>query len=334
MKRHGNLFQQIVATDNLMAAYQRASRGKHNMCNVQKFDQDVGGNIEKIRQLLVTKSFRTSRYQTKTIHEPKTREIYVLPFSPDRIVQHAIMAILGPIWDRLMISDSFACRIGKGQHAGSRRIMEFVRKYRYCLQCDVAKFYPSIDQQVLADLIRHKIKCPETLWLLDDIIFSYPGGKNAPIGNYTSQWFGNLYLNELDHLVKHDLGFKAYLRYCDDFCLFSDDKATLQQAKEIIGQFLANRLKLRFSFAEVFPVSHGVDFLGYRHFKRHILLRKSTATRVKRRLANLPKLLAGGKISLDQFRSSIASTKGWLQWASTHNLQTALQLKKLEAMCA
>jgi hypothetical protein len=334
MKRHGNLFDQIASTENLMTAYKRASQGKHNMRNVQKFERDVPGNIERIRQMLLNKTFRTAKYQTKMVNEPKRREIFVLPFAPDRIVQHAVMAILGPIWDRLMINDSYACRVGKGQHAGSRRAMEFVRKYRYCLQCDIAKFYPSIDQAVLSGIIRRKIKCTDTLWLLDDIISSYPGGKNAPIGNYTSQWFGNLYLNEVDHLVKHKLGFKGYLRYCDDFCLFCDDKSLLHRAKYAIGRFLADHLKLRFSYAEVFPVSHGVDFLGYRHFKNKILLRKSTATRVKRRLIHLPLLLAAGKITLEQFRSSIASTRGWLQWANTHNLTVALQLDRLEAMCA
>lgn len=330
MKRHGNLFERIISVENLLLAYKRASRGKQSTVNVQRFALDVPGNIELIRNSLQQKTFSTSRYQSKIIHEPKTREIFVLPFAPDRIVQHAIMAIIAPIWDRLMISDSFSCRVGKGQHAGSRRAMEFVRRYRYCLKCDIAKFYPSMDQQVLSSIVRKKIKCHDTLWLLDDIIFSYHGGKNIPIGNYTSQWFGNLYLNELDHLVKHDLGFKGYLRYCDDFCLFSDEKSLLQRAKETICKFIKSNLKLQFSFAEVFPVSHGVDFLGYRHFKKHILLRKSTATRVKRRLAKMPQKIGAGMLTTEQVRSSLASTKGWLQWANTHNLTVSTKLKELE----
>jgi len=334
MKRHGNLFAQIASSENLMMAYQRASRGKKHMRNVQRFEQDVPGNVECIRQMLVNKTFTTSRYQSKMIHEPKTREIFVLPFAPDRIVQHALMAVLAPIWDKLMISDSYACRNGKGQHAGSRRAMEFVRRYKYCLQCDVAKFYPSIDQQTLSNIVRQKVKCPDTLWLLDDIIFSYPGDKNVPIGNYTSQWFGNLYLNELDQLIKQVHRVKGYLRYCDDFCLFGDDKSFLQRMKETIRQFLADRLQLRFSFAEVFPVSHGVDFLGYRHFKNHILLRKSTATRVKRRLADLPRKIAAGLLNKDQARSSLASTRGWLKWANTRNLIVATKLQELEAAYA
>lgn len=304
------------------------------MRNVRAFAQDVAGNLTRVRDLLLTKRFSTSPYQTKIILEPKRREIFVLPFAPDRIVQHALMNVLEPIWDRLMISDSYACRSGKGQHAGSRKAMEFVRRYKYVLQCDIAKFYPSINHDVLAGIVRRKIKCPDTLWLLDDIIYSYPGGCNAPIGNYTSQWLGNLYLNELDTFVKQKLKIHGYVRYCDDFLLFSDDKRQLHGMRETIKSFIWDRLRLRYSYAEVFPVTSGVDFLGYRHFQKHILLRKSTAQRVKRRLAKLPLLLAAGKISKEQLRSSISSTKGWLRWACTRNLMVSLQLGKLEALCA
>jgi retron-type reverse transcriptase len=329
-KRHGNLFERIANLDNLRLAYQKARRGKSRMRNVIRFERNVEENLETIRRSLLNRTFTTSRYQTKMIHEPKQREIYILPFSPDRIVQHAAMNILEPIWDGLMIDDSYACRIGKGQHAGSRRTMEFVRRYRYCLKADISKFYPSIGQDILYGIVRQKIKCESTLWLLRDIIYSYPGGRNAPIGNYTSQWFGNLYLNELDRLVKHHYRVKGYLRYCDDFCLFHDDKGYLQEMKEIIREFLDIKLKLKFSQAEVFPVNQGVDFLGYRHFPSHILLRKSTAKRVRRRLAKLPRLLEKGRINEEQYRSSIASTRGWLRWANTHNLSLALELDRLE----
>ena len=309
----------------------RARKGKSAMRNVIMFDLDVEANLERIRQSLMNKSFTTSTYQEKKIFVPKERTIYVLPFNPDRIVQHALMQVVEPIWDSLMIFDSYACRAGKGQHQGSRRTMEFVRKYKYCLKADISKFYPSVDQVVLADIVRQKIKCPDTLWLIDDIIFSFPGGKNVPIGNFTSQWFGNMYLNELDRLVKHTYRVSAYLRYCDDFCLFSDSKNRLRDLKFALGEFLAERLQLKYSYAEVFPTSHGVDFLGYRHFpKGYILLRKSTAQRVKLRMRLLPKLLATGKISPEQFRSSLASTRGWLRWANTHNLQVATCIDKLE----
>jgi retron-type reverse transcriptase len=329
MKRHGNLFDKITSSENLRLAYEKARRGKSRMHNVQRFERDVDGNLERIRQSLVDQTFTTSGYQVKKIIVPKERDIYVLPFAPDRIVQHAIMNILEPLWDALFIADSYACRVGKGIHAGSLRTMQFVRQYRYVLKCDIAKFYPSIDHDVLYGIVQRKIKCPDTLRLLRDIIYSAPGGKNAPIGNYTSQWFCNIYLNELDQLVKHHYKVKGYLRYCDDFCLFSDDKKYLRQLAAELKVFLADRLKLTFSKCELFPVSQGVDFLGYRHFRNYILVRKSTAARVKRRLANLPRLLAAGEITEEQYRSSIASTRGWLKWANTHNLSVALELDRL-----
>jgi hypothetical protein len=330
-KRHGNLFDRICDPGNLYVAYRKARLGKSSMANVQRFERDVDGNLAMIRQSLVDGTFATASYHSKTIHVPKTREIYILPFTPDRIVQHAILNVLEPIWDGLMIDDSYACRIGKGQHAGSRRTMDFVRRYKYCLKADVSKFYPSIDHDVLYGIIEKKIKCADTLRLLRDIIYSYPGGTNAPIGNYTSQWFGNLYLNELDQLVKHHYRVTGYLRYCDDFCLFHDDKGFLREMKAILREFLAERLRLSYSRAEVFPVSQGVDFLGYRHFPGgYILLRKSTAKRVKQRLARLPGQLKRGKITSEQYRSSLASTRGWLKWANTRNLTLALRLEELE----
>ena len=332
-KRHGRLWERITSLENFQQAYARAVSGKSKMRNIIAFAADVDGNLALVRELLISKRFTTSPYQIKIITEPKRREIFVLPFSPDRIVQHALMNVVEPIWNNLMISDSYACRIGKGQHAGSRRAMEFVRRHKYCLQCDIAKFYPSISHDILAGIVRKKIKCPDTLWLIDDIIYSYPGGSNAPIGNYTSQWMGNLYLNELDQFVKHVLKPSGYLRYCDDFCLFGDDKRQLHGFRNAIEEFLDTRLRLRYSFAEVFPVSAGLDFLGYRHFKSHILLRKSTARRVKRRLRLLPKLLAAGKITNEQMRSSLASTRGWLRWACTHNLAVAMQLDDMEEIC-
>ena len=330
-RRHGNLFNRIVAAENIEAAYHRARKGKGRMKNVKRFAMKKDQNLEKIRKTLVEKTFTTSKYQEKTIREPKKRTIYVLPFSPDRIVQHALMAIIEPIWDNMMLSDSYACRVGKGVHRGSRRTMQFVRRYHYCLKCDVSKFYPSVDHAVLKRIIRRKIKCQNTLWLIDDIIDSFPGGKNVPIGNYTSQWFGNLYLNELDTFVKCTLKVGPYVRYCDDFCLFSDEKAQLRAAALSIENFLRDCLKLSMSKCDLFPVSHGVDFLGYRHFRRYVLLRKSTATRVMRRLSALPQRLLRRKISKESARSSLASTKGWMKWANTHNLKLALKIGEIES---
>jgi retron-type reverse transcriptase len=330
MRRHGGLWEKILSHENINLAYRNAALHKSSMRNVKKFAQHAEANLEKIRTSLVEKKFTTSRYMEKTVYEPKQRTIYVLPFAPDRIVQHALMNVLVPIWDNLFITDSYACRRGKGIHAGSVRTMEAVRRNKYVLKCDISKFYPSINQDILLGIIKRKIKCPDTLWLIEDIIHSFPGGKNVPIGNYTSQWFGNLYLNELDQYIKHELKIKDYVRYCDDFCLFDNDKHKLKICRDKIGDFINNKLDLTFSKCDVFPVSHGVDFLGYRHFDNYILLRKRTTKRVVKRLAALPKLYERGKITKEQYRSSVASTYGWLKRANTYNLRVKIQLDELK----
>ncbi|MBW2598537.1 MAG: RNA-directed DNA polymerase [Deltaproteobacteria bacterium] len=313
-------------------AYLKARKGKRWQRKIQDFEKNLDDNIDRIRKGLIDKSFHTSEYKRKRIYEPKEREIFILPFAPDRIVQHALMNIIEPIWDKLMIYHSYACRVGKGIHAGSKKTMEYVRRNKYCLKCDISKFYPSVDHDILYEILLRKLKCADTLWLIKNIIYSHPDGKNIPIGNYTSQWFGNIYLNELDTHVKHELKCKDYIRYCDDFCLFHNDKTVLGAAAKNIEMFLLKRLKLKMSKCDLFPVSHGVDFLGYRHFRKYILLRKSTAKRVKKRLAKLPCMLEEGKINSEQFRSSVASTWGWLKWANTYNFQLAVKMNNLQEM--
>lgn len=330
MKRHGNLYKKLTAAGNIHLAWQEARRGKSAKPSVRRFEEDTETNLARIRESLVSKTFQPSPYKTKMIYEPKKRMIYILPFDPDRIVHHALMQVVEPIWTGLFISDSYACIRGRGLHAGSRRTMEFVRRNKYCLKMDISKFYPSVDHAILEDIVRRKIKCPDTLELFHKIIYSAPDGKNVPIGNYTSQWMGNLYLNELDMFVKHHCRIHDYLRYCDDFCLFHDDKALLGRLAREIEAFLADRLALTLSKCDLFPVSRGVDFLGYRHFPGYVLLRKSTSIRIRRRLSALPGLLATGRITLDRFRGAVASISGWLKWANAHNFRLAVEFKRME----
>jgi RNA-directed DNA polymerase len=330
MKRHGNLFEQIADPANIHRAYCKARRGRRWQNTVKTFERNLDQNLDRIRDSLIDKTFKTSNYREKIIHEPKTRTIYILPFYPDRIVQHAAMAVIAPIWDRMFIHDSYACRENKGMHLASKRVMRFMQSAKYCLHCDISKFYPTIDHDILYDLIQHKIKCKDTLWLLRDIIYSFPGGKNAPIGNLTSQWFGNLYMDELDQWVKNYWKIKHYVRYCDDFIVFCDDKSFLHTLRDQICEFLKTRLSLTFSKAEIYPVSTGVEFVGYRHFGDHVLLRKSTTKRIKKRIQSLPGRMKSGQITLDQMRSSVASTEGWLKWANTHNLSISLKLDKIK----
>ena len=276
MKRHGDLFNRIIDVDNIYLAYQKARKGKSWQNTISRFDDDLDENIFNIRDSLIEKTFTTSSYTERTIYEPKKRIIYKLPFNPDRVVQHALMNVLEPIWNGLFICDSYSCRKDKGIHAGSQRTMDFIRaagSRAYCLKMDIRKFYPSIDHDILFEIVKRKIKCSDTLWLLKDIIYSIPGGKNVPIGNYTSQWLGNLYMNELDQFLKHEMKIRHYIRYCDDFILLHQDKRYLHTIAEEIESFLDYKLDLKLSKNDIFPVTQGIDFLGYRHFPDHVLVR-------------------------------------------------------------
>jgi len=187
MKRHGNLFPQIVDRDNIELAYDKARKGKTWQRTIRRIDEKRDEALDKLQDGLVSERFTTSPYKIKKVYEPKERDIYVLPFYPDRIVQHALMNVIEPIWTPLLIHDTYACIPGRGLHAGSRRTMEFVRRYRYVLKCDISKFYPSIVHDIMYSLVERKIKCCPTLRLISDIIYSIPGGRNVPNGNYTSQ---------------------------------------------------------------------------------------------------------------------------------------------------
>jgi len=209
--------------------------------------------------------------------------------------------------------------------------MRYIAKARYCLKCDISKFYPSVNHAVMYEILQRKIKCKYTLELLKEIIYSVPGESNVPIGNYLSQWLGNMYLNELDDYVKHTLHIRHYIRYCDDFVLFGD-KQQLAATIPLIQQFIQDRLKMRMSKCDLFPVSRGIDFLGYRHFPgNYVLLRKSTAKRVKKRIKGLIWKVRHGRISKESALGSIASTKGWIKWANSYNLAQSINLEEVRA---
>jgi hypothetical protein len=329
MKRYGDFFTKIVDMENLHEAYCKASKGKHWQRNVRTYDADPIPWLMKLKELLEQGAFHTASYTTKQIYEPKERTIYILPFYPDRIVHHAVMNVLEPVFDKLMIYDSYSCRKGKGQHAGSRRCMEMVRHNRYCLKCDISKFYPSVNHEVLKKILRHKLKDKRLLALLDDVIDSTHTDTNVPIGNYLSQWFGNLYMNELDTYTKQHWHIRDYIRYCDDFCFFSNDKDELRKIRAELPGYLANTLKLKLSKCQLFPTAQGVDFLGYRHFPRYILVRKKTAARIRRHLREVMHLLKQGRISQETAKAKVASARGWVQHANAHHYAVANHIDEL-----
>lgn len=312
MKTYKNLYKRFISKENFELAYKNAIKGKNKQRQVQEFKKNEKENLEKIRQLVISGKFHTSKYRKMTIYEPKERIIYKLPFAPDRIVQHAIMNILKPILLNLFIKNTFACIEGRGQHKASLKCSEFVRRNKYVYQGDVRKFYPSIDQFILSTMFHRLIKDTQFLAILDDIIFSFEGGKNCPIGNYCSQWFGNFYLSKLDNFVKHTLKCKDYERFCDDFLLFSDDKAYLNDCKKRVEAFLQNELLLNMSKSELYPTITGIDYCGYRHFGKYVLLRKRTAQRIIKRYRK--------EIS----KEAVTSYKGVLKHCCSYHLNCKL----------
>lgn len=326
LKRIGNLWDKIISYDNLYLAYKKAREGRGHLESVKRFEQNIEGNLKQLQQSLINKTFSTSRYNTRIIYEPKKRVIYILPFFPDRILQHALMNIIAPIFHARFIKDTYACIPERGLHAGLVRANSYTQKNDYCLKMDVKKFYPSIHHETLYKIIERKIKDENVLWLINDIIHSFEGDRNCPIGNLTSQWFGNIYLTQLDYFIKQKLRAKYYIRYCDDFLIFSNDKMWLNQCKEEITQFLDNVLKLKMSKCDLFPVSRGVDFLGYRYFKGYVLLRKRTARGIIRRLRKLYSEYDKGRIKPDKMLSHLSSVDGYISWANSYNFRQKIDL--------
>lgn len=332
VKKYKNLWKDVISEENILQAYINSKRGKRGYSSVKRFEKNFYKNLSDIRESLINQTYKTSPYHQRTIYEPKERLIYVLPLNPDRVVHHALMNVLIPILTKMFIKNTFACIKDRGLHKGSILTTKYVSKYKYCLKCDIRKFYPSINHDILYGMFERKFKDKEILWLLHEVIYSIEGETNVPIGNLPSQWFGNFYMTPFDRFVTEKLGIKAYLRYCDDFCLFSDDKAELNNAKREIEIYLRDVLKLKMSKCDLFKTTQGVDFLGYRHFKGYKLLRKRTAKRVKKRLPALLRKFKEGKIHRDKFRSCVESTYGWIRWANTYNLQLKLKLSELREL--
>ncbi|MBR1380254.1 MAG: hypothetical protein IJ560_01560 [Alphaproteobacteria bacterium] len=317
MKTYKNLWNQFISTENFDLAARRAIKNKKSRRAVRAFMANRNGNLRRLREQLMRGEYTTSQYRTFRVFEPKERLIYVLPLYPDHIVQHALINILGPIWQRMFVRDSYACISGRGLHAASKRTMQFVRRNKYVLQCDIRKFYPSIDHEILMQIIRHKINDVRIVALLENIVRSGGAGKNMPIGNLTSQWLGNVYMNELDMFVKHVLRWHDYIRYCDDFCLYGNDSHMLHVAAWRIREFVREKLNMDFSRFNVGRVACGVSFIGYRHFPRFIMLRRRGALKIRRRIiriitSNDTRPLAIGRI---------AAARGWIKWACTYNLR-------------
>ena len=333
MKVYENLYPSICAWETLELAYRRARRGKRSAPAVADFEYNWESQLLRLQEELVNKSYQPGPYHSFYVHDPKKRLISAAPFR-DRVAHHALVAVIEPIFERQFISDSYANRVGKGTHRALDRCTHFARRYDYVLPCDIKQHFPSIDHAILRQILAKPIACPETLWLIDRILASgigvlgeeydmvyFPGDdllaaarpRGLPIGNLTSQFWSNCYLNPLDHFIKRILRCKGYLRYVDDFLLFAADKSTLHQWRaEIIAYLASLRLTMHADRAQPRPVGEGIPFLGFVVYPDRRRLKGRKVVAYRRRLTRLWRAYQQGEVEAGQV---VASLRGWLAHA-------------------
>lgn len=304
----------------------KARRNKSVRYGIKQHDKNrLQENKElslKLRKLI----YQTSQYSTFIIYEPKERLIFRLPYYPDRITHHAIMNIMEPIWTKIFIDQTYSSIRNRGIHKVEYDLFKILKKdpegTKYCLKIDIKKFYPSITHDILYEILQKKIKDQKLLQLLKEIIYSAQG---VPIGNYLSQFFANLYLTYFDHWIKEELKCKYYFRYADDIVILSDDKDYLRNVLVSIKLHLSQVLNLELkSNYQIFPVeSRGIDFVGYKFYHTHVLLRKS----IKVRLFRLINLYKQNKIDKEELEKRMRSYFGWMKFCNSKNL-----LKKIQAL--
>jgi len=361
----------LFSYENIYRQYLKCRKNKRGTINALKFEVNGEENLLDLKRQLDERSYYPSRSVCFLVTKPKMREIFAADFR-DRIVHHILVDYLERIWEPKFIFDSYACRRNKGVHFGVKRLQSFIRKVTkngsrkaYFIKLDIENFFMSIDKDVLYSVITEKVRDEKVLWLGSVIIYHdctkdyiLKGDRNylkkiaphkslfyteekkgLPIGNLSSQFFANVYLNQLDQFIKHHLKCRYYLRYCDDFVMLSEEKDTLLKWRDEIEEFLRDRLKLRLndkrqSFQ---PVSNGIDFLGYIVRGDYILVRRRVVNNLKSKLETYERQLIKKeppylKIMydyqlLEKLRATLSSYFGHFKWANSYRLQMSVMKK-------
>lgn len=343
MKTYNRLFQEIISFENLLLAAKASQKGKRNKKDVAAFHFHLEDNIINLREELIGKTYLPGWYRTFTIYDPKERMISAAPYR-DRVIHHALCNIIEPIFEKIFIYDSYANRKNKGTHKAIERFQSYARKYQYVLKCDIRKFFPSIDHIVLKEEIRNKIRCRDTLWLVDTIIDNsnpqeanlqwYPGDnlfspierkKGLPIGNLTSQFWGNVYLNRFDHFIKEELGVPGYVRYVDDFVLMGNDKKQLTEWRTALTRYLEKlRLTPHPNKTQIHQTKDGIPFLGFQVFPYYRYVRKEKIKRYKRYLKHNLDLRKDGKLSPQKLEDQLNAWLGHIRFGQSKRLEYSI----------
>lgn len=338
-KTHNNLWGGVVDFDNLYVAYKQAAKGKRFQSDVLEFNSRLEENLIDIQNKLMWRTWTPSRFSAFNKYEPKWRYIEAPPFK-DRVVHHSLVKEIEPLFEQKFIWHSYACRVGRGNHKAVQLVQSFLRSENakhnkvYALKADIAAYFASVDHQALVRVLQRTIRDKEVLrlcWLIIDACGVDCCG--IPVGALTSQLFANVYLNQLDHYVKDQLGVKPYVRYMDDFIILSNSKTQLWDLLYHIDVFLSETLSLRLNpKTDIFPVSQGIDFCGYRIWATHILPRKRNVKRAKNRFDKLAAQYSRGEIDLDDVSPSVMSFLGYMKhcngYTTTDRMLSRLVLRR------
>ena len=340
------LWKEFCTLTNLYNAYDKAKKGRTNRCYVAEFEKDERRNLITLFHEVYSGTYCPRPLKRFVLRDPKTRVISVSDFR-DRIVHHMLINVLQPIFEPQFVYDSYANRINKGTTAAIKRAQAFIRKTTknnklrlrknsssvrgYCLKCDIKSYFDTIDHAILVGLIRKRVPDSRVLDLITVILKNHESktcGQGMPLGNWTSQFFANVYLNKLDQYVKHELKAKHYIRYVDDFIIFSRDARELQQLKVVIDEFLQSKLMITLhpNKCSIIPLHRGVPFLGFRVFPYHVLVQRRNLRKLAKRTEN----------HLTEFNANfilkevvIDSFNGWCAYAmnaDTHYLRSRLRV--------
>lgn len=350
--------------DNLLLAYHKAAKGKRGHADVAEFEYRLEENLLQLQQELKEQTYQPGQYHSFYIHDPKKRLISAAPFR-DRVVHHALCNLIEPIFEKSFISDSYANRVGKGTHKAIDRAQQFARRFKYVLTCDIRQYFPSIDHEILLTTLYRKLQfapgCDLQFARLHNLkivvrsilqsgmgvlqeeydmvyfegddpstgsgqgLFAANRPRGLPIGNLTSQFWANCYLDPFDHFVKRNLQCKGYVRYVDDFLLFSNDKAELNEWRlKIIAELAKLRLTLHETKCQPRPVAEGIPFLGFVVFPEHRLLKRRKGIAFQRKYRKLRKDHLRGEISLERINASIQGWVNHVRYANTWRLRLSI----------
>ncbi|HLC73324.1 MAG TPA: reverse transcriptase domain-containing protein [Candidatus Nanoarchaeia archaeon] len=341
MITYNNIYEKICSWDNLLLAFRKARKRKSKKFYVLEFEKNLKENLRSLQKSLVEQTYQPKPLKGFIIRDPKTRSIHASAFL-DRIVHHSIVNILEPIFEKIFIYDSYASRKDKGAHWAVERLKDFMRKVSingklvknalnnnmvqgYVLKADIKHYFQEVNHKILIDIIKKKVADEKTIALITRVLDNFEGKercKGMPLGNLTSQFFANVYLNELDYFVKHELKAKYYIRYVDDFVLLHKNKKRLDYFKRRIGKFLNQKLKIELhpEKSKILPLRNGSAFLGYRIFYNYSLLSKRNINNILNKLL----LFKKDMIRKEDFHNSLVGWEGYAKWANSYNLRSEI----------